>query len=138
MSKAEVALFIGPASHHFEGDPLPASRTFLCVFSYSTAEAVQPFLTGPVAVQPFRNPQSFDGVHEPIWAHEKDRGFASYDELRAFLHSLGPAEVTAYREVGRDFMASERFRPLSREAYAELLGQLLEKDAGLGAKTRVA
>ena len=266
-------------------DLLAAGQTFRRVFSYSTAEALRPFLTGPVDVHGFRIPQSFDGVHEAIWADEKDRGlltiingnkvprrqegelysermravayfephgeidlygigwdvppyqmgdtrvpatarrvgraaqsaahrirtppllaaarrayrgavddkaatlgkyrfaicfenmvlegwiteklfdclysgtvpvylgapdierwlprecfidmrdFAGYDELRAFLHSLGPAEVTAYREAARDFLGSEGFRPFSREAFAELFGRLVEEDAGLGAKS---
>lgn len=51
-----------------------ASRAFRRTFSYSSSEALRPFLTGPVAVQPFRIPQSFDAVDERIWAYD-DRGF---------------------------------------------------------------
>jgi hypothetical protein len=258
-----------------------ASRAFRRTFSYSSAEALRPFLTGPVAVQPFRIPQSFDAVHERIWADE-DRGFltiinanklprlqvgelyterlravaffgrhdeidlygigwdgppyrlghtrvpatlrrgsraiqsaahrvktpellaaarrayrgpvddkaralgryrfaicfenmllegwiteklfdclfsgtipiylgatdverfvprecfidmrdfAGYPELREYLHALGPAEVSAYREAARAFIASEGFRPFSMDAFAELFGRLVEEDADVG------
>jgi hypothetical protein len=46
----------------------PASRLFKRIFTYSTAEALKPFLTGPVEFQHFRYPQFFDSVHEDIWS----------------------------------------------------------------------
>ena len=59
------------------------------------------------------------------------RRFSGYEDLREFMHSLGPAEVEAYREAGRAFIGSDRFRPFSRLAFAELFGRIVEEDAGV-------
>lgn len=45
----------------------PASRVFKRLFSFSTTDALEPFLTEPIALEPFRLPQFFDDVHEGIW-----------------------------------------------------------------------
>lgn len=268
-------------------DLAAAGRVFARTFSYTTAEALRPFVTEPVDVQPFRIPQSYDGVHDAIWAREdrafltiingnklprlKDaelytermraiafferhreidlygvgwdgppyrlgqsrlpatamraaragqtawqrvhtpsllasarrayrgsvddkaavlggyrfaicfenmaldgwiteklfdclysgtvpvylgatdierwvprecfidmRDFVGYEELRGFLHGLGAAELAAYREAARDFIASERFHPFSREAFAERFGRIVQEDAGLGAEALAA
>lgn len=68
------------------------------------------------------------------------RDFDGYPELREFLHQVSPAEVRAYREAARDFIASERFRPFSRRTFAELFGRLVEEDTGirLGSLSAVA
>lgn len=48
-------------------DLAPASLVFRRVFSFSTASALEPFLSGPVELEHFCLPQPFDGVHEGIW-----------------------------------------------------------------------
>lgn len=60
------------------------------------------------------------------------RDFAGYAELRDHLHSLSPGEVEGYREAGREFVGSDRYRPFSRAAFAELFGRLVHEDAGAG------
>lgn len=59
------------------------------------------------------------------------RGFANYAELRDFLRSLTPARVRDYRESGRDYLKSPRFRPFTRQAFADLFRRILEEDAGV-------
>lgn len=51
-----------------------ASQVFRRVFSFSTEEALAPFLTGPVPLLPFRIPQFFDDVEETLW-RRRDRRF---------------------------------------------------------------
>lgn len=48
------------------------------------------------------------------------RDFKNYTELRDFLKSLGKAEIENYKEKGRQFLESEKFRPFSKEHFAEL------------------
>jgi hypothetical protein len=57
------------------------------------------------------------------------RSFSGYDELRAFLHDLSPAQVDAYREAGREFFRTEQFRPFGKEAFAELFAEIVDEDA---------
>lgn len=59
------------------------------------------------------------------------RQFGGYEDLREFLHSLDRLEIDAYREAARDFIGSERFRPFSKQTFAELLGQIVEEDVGV-------
>lgn len=59
------------------------------------------------------------------------RRFDRYEELRQFLHSLTPGEIDAYRVAARDFLGSERFRPFAKQTFAELVGRLVEEDAGV-------
>ena len=57
------------------------------------------------------------------------RDFASYEELRAFLHSLSPSQIAACREAGREYFASAKYRPFTKEALAELVGSIVAQDA---------
>lgn len=59
------------------------------------------------------------------------REFGGYDELRARLRSMSPAEIAAYREAGREYLRSEQYRPFTKQAFAELVGGLIEEDAGV-------
>lgn len=59
------------------------------------------------------------------------RQFEGYEDLRAFLHSLADDEIEAYRVAARDFLRSERFRPFSKQTFAELIGRLVEEDTGV-------
>jgi hypothetical protein len=59
------------------------------------------------------------------------RRFAGYDELREFLLGLGPRERDAYRTAARDYLSSERFRPFTKHAFAELVGGAVALDLGV-------
>ena len=59
------------------------------------------------------------------------RRFAGYDELRAYLHQLSPAEIDAYREAGREYFASAAFRPFSKRTFAETFEEIVHEDAGI-------
>lgn len=59
------------------------------------------------------------------------RNFAGYDELREYLHSLGPSELDAYREAGRDYFASTMFTPFTKDAFVDIFVEFLAEDAGL-------
>ena len=59
------------------------------------------------------------------------RTFSGYEELREFLHSLTPDQIEAYRVAARDFIRSERFRPFSKQTFAELIGRIVEEDTGV-------
>lgn len=59
------------------------------------------------------------------------RDFVDYRELRAFLHGLTPREIDAYREAGRAYIASEQFRPFTKEAFAEIFLEIVREDAGI-------
>jgi hypothetical protein len=61
------------------------------------------------------------------------RRFDGYDELRAHLLDLGPAEIQAMREAGRDYLGSEMFRPFTKDAFADLFVELVGRDAGVAA-----
>lgn len=50
------------------------ATAFKRVYSFSTEEALRPWLTGPIDLLPFRIPQSWDSVHESIWANEDRPG----------------------------------------------------------------
>jgi len=59
------------------------------------------------------------------------RAFSGYDELREFLHGLSPREIDTYREAGREYFASEQFRPFTKEAFAEIFVEIVREDAGI-------
>jgi hypothetical protein len=58
------------------------------------------------------------------------RQFRDYDELRNYLVSLRPDEIEAFREAGRDYLQSDRFRPFTKEAFAELMARIVVEDTG--------
>ncbi len=45
--------------------------------------------------------------------------FGTYDELSRFIDQLGPRELEAYREAGRDCLASEAFDPFKPKSFAD-------------------
>jgi alpha(1,3/1,4) fucosyltransferase len=59
------------------------------------------------------------------------RRFSGYPELRTYLKSLSGREIRAYREQARAFLESPRFRPFTKQAFAELIGRIIEEDAGI-------
>jgi hypothetical protein len=60
------------------------------------------------------------------------RRFRDYDELRTYLVSLGPSEIAGFREAAREYLQSERFRPFTKEAFAELVAGIVAEDIGGG------
>jgi hypothetical protein len=59
------------------------------------------------------------------------RDFAGYDELRDYLRGLGPTEIEGFREAGREFLASERFYPFSKQAFVDRCRDLIAEDTGV-------
>lgn len=70
-------------------------------------------------------------AHVPPECFVDMRNFAGYDDLRAFLHSLSPEELLAYREAGREYFSSDRFRPFTKAAFAEIFAEIVRDDAGV-------
>jgi alpha(1,3/1,4) fucosyltransferase len=58
------------------------------------------------------------------------RRFSDYAELRAYLRSLGPREIDAYRENARAYLASEQYRPFRKESFVKLFERLVAEDGG--------
>lgn len=59
------------------------------------------------------------------------RRFPSYEELRDHLRGLTPAAIRDYREAARDYLASERFWPFTKQALVERFAGMIEEDAGV-------
>ncbi len=59
------------------------------------------------------------------------RKYPTYPELRAYLKSLSEKEIERYRENARDFLASEKFQPFSKESFVKLFTDAVEEDLGL-------
>ncbi len=58
------------------------------------------------------------------------RRFSGYRELRGYLKSLGEKDIQAYKENARAYLRSPRFRPFTKEAFAELFARVVEEDTG--------
>ena len=61
------------------------------------------------------------------------RRFSGYGELREYLLGLSPAEIAVYREAGREYFRTERFRPFSKDAFADIFVRILAEDADVTA-----
>jgi hypothetical protein len=59
------------------------------------------------------------------------RQFKGYEELRRHLKSMPDSEVERYRRSARDFLASPRYRPFTKEAFAEHFVRMIQEDAGV-------
>lgn len=59
------------------------------------------------------------------------RRFETYDDLLAFLRSVSDREVRRYKENARDYLASELYRPFTKEAFAGLFLRSIEEDVGI-------
>jgi alpha(1,3/1,4) fucosyltransferase len=59
------------------------------------------------------------------------RQFAGYAELRGYLKSLRGQDIQRYKENARDFLASPRFQPHTKQAFAEHFFRIVEEDAGI-------
>jgi alpha(1,3/1,4) fucosyltransferase len=58
------------------------------------------------------------------------RKFAGYEELRAYLKSLGGEDIQAYKENARRYLRSPDFRRFSKQAFAELISRIISEDTG--------
>jgi hypothetical protein len=59
------------------------------------------------------------------------RRFSGFEELRDFLKSLDANRIQSYKDAARDFLRSPRFRPFSKQTFAELFARIIEGDTGL-------
>jgi alpha(1,3/1,4) fucosyltransferase len=59
------------------------------------------------------------------------RKYPTYADLRAYLKSLSEKDIQTYRENARDFLASEEFKPFSKESFARIFTNAIEEDLGL-------
>jgi hypothetical protein len=59
------------------------------------------------------------------------RQFATYQELRSFLKSLGEKEIQLYKENARDYLSSDMYRPFCKESFAEIFVRAVEEDTGV-------
>lgn len=84
------------------------------------------FFVGTIPVY-WGAPDVLDWV--PAEAFIDMRKFKTFGDLRAFLHSLSPADERKYREAARDYLSSPRFDPFRGQTFAEALGRHVEHDA---------
>lgn len=59
------------------------------------------------------------------------RRFKDYAQLRTYLKAMPDAEWEGYRRAARDYLASPRYRPFTKEAFAEHFVRMIEEDAGV-------
>ncbi len=59
------------------------------------------------------------------------RQFATYAELRLFLKSLREKDIQRYKENARDFLQSPRYRPFTKEAFADHFTRCVAEDTGI-------
>jgi alpha(1,3/1,4) fucosyltransferase len=90
------------------------------VFDCLVAGTIPVYLGAP-DVERWVDPESFIDM----------RRFSNYEELREYLRSLSPREIAAYREAGRDYFRSDRFRPFTKQAFAEIFGRIVAEDTGV-------
>lgn len=84
----------------------PASRAFRRVYSYSTEEALKPFLTGRVPLHSFRIPQFFDEAHPTLF----DRGDRDFLVMINGNKAPSVSYQELYTERLRALTYFERFR----------------------------
>ena len=73
------------------------------------------------------------GVHPAGTASGPGSRFATHAEMEEFLRSLSPEEIERYRENAREFMASDAYRPFTKQTFAETLVRAVEEDLGIAA-----
>ncbi len=59
------------------------------------------------------------------------RKYPTYPELREYLKSLTEKDIQGYKENARDFLASEKFKPFSKDSFAKIFTNAVEEDLGL-------
>jgi hypothetical protein len=66
------------------------------------------------------------------------RNFPAYGELRSYLKSLGPDDIQAYKENARDYLRSAKFKPFTKEAFAEIFLNAVEEDLGVALRSAMS
>jgi hypothetical protein len=59
------------------------------------------------------------------------REHSTYAELRGHLKSLTEKDIEGYKGNAREFLASERFKPFSKESFARIFTRAVEEDLGV-------
>jgi len=59
------------------------------------------------------------------------RRYLTYPELRDYLKSLTEKDIKSYKENARDFLASGKFKPFSKESFARIFTRAVEEDVDL-------
>ena len=59
------------------------------------------------------------------------RNFRDYNELRHYLKSLDRKAIERYRQNGREYMSSVKFREFTKQAFVDIMARLVEEDAGV-------
>jgi hypothetical protein len=59
------------------------------------------------------------------------RRFQTHAELRSFLKSVSDRELRDYKENARAFLASPRYRPFTKQTFAEMFSSIIEEDSGV-------
>lgn len=59
------------------------------------------------------------------------RNFPDYPALHKYLRTLTPADVDGFRLRARQFLASSKYEPFTKRAFAGLFRQMIHEDAGL-------
>jgi hypothetical protein len=119
----------GPAKS--KSDTMSQYRFALCfensvLRGWMTEKLFDCFFVGTVPVY-WGAPDVLDWV--PAETFIDMRKFRTFGDLRAFLHSLSPAEEAKYRDAARAYLASSQFDPFRRQTFAETLGRHVEADA---------
>ncbi|HZR95367.1 MAG TPA: glycosyltransferase family 10 [Gaiellaceae bacterium] len=84
-------------------DLADAASCFKRMYSFSTGNALRPFLTQPIEFEPFRFPQAFDHVHESVWA-QRERAFMTIINANK-LPRLSTNELYSERMRAVEFFA---------------------------------
>jgi alpha(1,3/1,4) fucosyltransferase len=83
------------------------------------------FLAGTIPIY-LGAPDITDYVPEECFIDK--RKFSSYGDLGDFLRSLSPADVQTYKDNAREYLRSSRYRPFTKDAFAELFVRAVEED----------
>ena len=68
--------------------------------------------------------------HIPAECFIDMRRFKDFADAKAFLTSLSGSDIDTYKENARAFLRSPRYRPFTRQAFAELFLRIVEEDGG--------
>jgi len=56
------------------------------------------------------------------------RNFKNYDELKKYLKSLTEKEIASYKEAARSYLNSEKYKPFTKEYFAEMFLKIAIND----------
>ena len=59
------------------------------------------------------------------------RRFTGYPELDMYLKDLSPLQIQAYRTAARDYLRSGAFAPFTKEAFGDLLAEIVHRATGV-------